>query len=399
MTPGTRRSTTSSSASASSRSSTCWRWSRSAPRHACRRSRMRDRQADAACCTTRLQARETIGHRSIGEHARRPAPPRSSRRVCASRSAIDRDVSTATADVYDLIFSNAALHWVDGPRAPARAAARRARAGRTAGVSGAGHHTTMPRIVVADELIADRAVSHGRSAAGTAAAGAGARGLRAAALHALGFARAERAPDRLSSCPGGTRGGGRMDEGHAAHRVRASSAAGPVRRFRRGLPEAAARRGSTTARPFFFPFKRILSAGDRTMLKGNARRHSEEEFSRSASTARCRGTCSSPTSTIRTARSTSRDRPGGGDRQQPRAGIAFRSNIWSAWPSRSPASSTRLALLRFLDPASIFRLDPRRRRLAVPRRRLDRLDRRHAVDDAAERRVLRRRAPSTCRCR
>ena len=59
---------------------------------------------------------------------------------------------------------------------------------------------------------------------------------------------------------------------------------------------------------------------------------------------------------------------------------------------------TRVVPLPFLDPDRP-QLDPRVRRLAGARRRLDRVDGRHPVDDAAERGVDARRAPATAPCR
>src|SRR5438876_3516730 len=64
--------------------------------------------------------------------------------------------------------------------------------------------------------------------------------------------RSECAPDGLSSCLGDARRGGRMDEGHAAHGVRAPPAGRPLRALRRGVPGAAvaaARRGRAVLLP------------------------------------------------------------------------------------------------------------------------------------------------------
>src|SRR5436190_18278125 len=64
--------------------------------------------------------------------------------------------------------------------------------------------------------------------------------------------RSECAPDGLSSCLDDARRGGRMDEGHAAHGVRAPPSSGPLRALRRGVPGAAlaaARRGRAVLLP------------------------------------------------------------------------------------------------------------------------------------------------------
>ena len=193
--------------------------------HARRRSRMRHRQADARAARAPAGARNDR-HRSIRRHARRQS------RRSALPSGLRFEVGTIEAFAarrrrhgYDLIFSNAALHWVEDHDALFGGLARRPRTRRPARLPGAG--------------AARRAVARGRAGARPptsrfgppSAAGESpqpvldAGRLRPAALSSCGFADPNGAADRLSSCSGRPATSRRMDEGHAADRVRAPPAA------------------------------------------------------------------------------------------------------------------------------------------------------------------------------
>ena len=105
------------------------------PRHAGRRSRLRHRQADAAAprasCTRGRRSASTARRGCSNRWARRAC-----RRGCASRSARSRRFSAR--EEYDLVFSNAALHWVEDHERLIPHARRGAQGRWTARVSGAG---------------------------------------------------------------------------------------------------------------------------------------------------------------------------------------------------------------------------------------------------------------------
>ena len=146
--PGIRRSTKSSAPSASSRSPICSRSSSPAPGM---------RIVDLGCgtgrltrsCTTRLKAHETIGidrsARMLESGARRRSR---SAWACRSRSA----TSTPSRPIgeYDLVFSNAALHWVEDHGA--HPAPRRVAQPEVSSSSRSRRRTTTRHTPAADEL-------------------------------------------------------------------------------------------------------------------------------------------------------------------------------------------------------------------------------------------------------
>src|SRR5947199_6504 len=88
-------------------------------------------------------------------------------------------------------------------------------------------------------------------------------GVRAPAL-SMRLQGSDRAADRLSSCPGRARRGRRVDEGHAARRVRTPPARGPVRSVRARI-RGAARRPARRDAAVLFPVQAhtLLGAADR----------------------------------------------------------------------------------------------------------------------------------------
>ena len=134
-TPGIPRSTRSFNANASSRFSICWRWFGPSRRM---------RVVDLGCGTgkqtralhERLQARETMGMdqspNMLESQANAPLP-----------AGLRFEVGTiedfpGSYGTFDLVFSNAALHWVDDHDIVAAASGERCRSTRPDGVSGSG---------------------------------------------------------------------------------------------------------------------------------------------------------------------------------------------------------------------------------------------------------------------
>ena len=164
-----------------------------------------------------------------------------------------------TAD-YDLVFSNAALHWVeDHETLFARLAAALARHGQLA-VQMPAMHDEISHLVAAD-IFATAPYPGGQRRMAEAPAGAVAERLRDPDV-SFRFQRSVSAPDRLSSCLARSRRSGGMGEGDAP---RGYSRHLPPDVFERFLAEYRERLLAQLGdeRPFLFPFKRILLWGQR----------------------------------------------------------------------------------------------------------------------------------------
>ena len=177
---------------------------------------------------TQLAARETVGIdrslRMLERASAGPLPPGlrfEATTIEAFVSALP-EPSAETGERYDLIFANASLHWVDHHEMLLQRLALRCEAAASSPFRC--RPSTIPSRTSPPKKSRDMNRSRPSWAAGGASSSAGARGLLAVAV-SFRLRRSECPPDRLSSCPGRTRGRRGMGEGDAADRIRASPVA------------------------------------------------------------------------------------------------------------------------------------------------------------------------------
>ena len=209
---------------------------------------------------TRLAARETVG---IDRSQRMLDADRGEARARAAlrgRRQIESFPSNGAR--YDLILSNAALHWVEHHDALfERLVAGLEPNGQLAVQMPAMHDEASH--LVAHELIGEEPFRSGMRRLAQTAAGPRAGRVRAPALQAR-LARPVGPAGRPSSCAGGARRCDRMGEGDAAGGVLAASSARPVRSLPGRVPGAAAGTAGRVAAILVPVQTRILIWGQRS---------------------------------------------------------------------------------------------------------------------------------------